>query len=96
MIPSILSVVAMPSLKYDHEPADSIWSDSGPLRVDRGESKVLNELNIGCQKQERCPYKVPRTVGRKYDTVATPTLTGKRKIRIWTISDKDSRRSQLA
>lgn len=82
MIPSILSVVAMPRLNYDHEPADNIRSDSEPLRVDRGESKVLDELNIGCQKQGRCPYKVPRTVGRKYDIVATPTLTDQRKIRI--------------
>lgn len=82
MIPSILSVVAMPSLEYDHEPADNIWSDSEPLCVDRGESKVLDELNIGCQKQGDCSCKVSRTVGRKYDTVATPTLTGQRQIRI--------------
>jgi len=50
MEPSILSVVAMPGLKYDHEPADNIWSDREPLRIDTGESKVLDELHIGCQK----------------------------------------------
>jgi len=45
MISSVLSVVAMPRLEYDHEPANDVWSNSEPLRIDGRESKVLNELN---------------------------------------------------
>lgn len=42
---SIMCAIAVPRLKYNHEPPNEIWCHSQALCIDRSETELLDELH---------------------------------------------------
>lgn len=76
MPPSFSGLIAVPSLKHNHTPSENIGCDSQALCVDCGEAEIIDELESSGTKwsSRRIANRIP-TVGKKYEIVATPTLT---------------------
>jgi len=80
MVSSVLRKVTMPCLEYDHEPANGVRRDSHALRINRRIPEVSDQLHTNVNRYMRkAPVggKRNHTVGKKYETVATPMLTAR-------------------
>ena len=72
----------MPCLEYDHEPANDVRRDSHALRINRRKSEVFDQLHTMIHHYKRKAQvggEENHTVGKKYETVATPMLTAEKK-----------------
>jgi hypothetical protein len=44
MVPAVASLVTVPSLEKDHEPANDVWGYSQALGVNRGKAEAFDQL----------------------------------------------------
>lgn len=76
---AVAGAVAVPRLQNDHEPPDGVGGNSEALGIDRCEAELIDELedagSVSRWRWQAKTRKKGRTVGKKYEIVATPTLT---------------------
>lgn len=77
----------MPCLQKNHEPSTGVRCHSHSLGINRGESEISNQLEGWTVSQlvlfaQSCHIQqASLTVGKKYEIVATPTLTEESNLR---------------
>jgi hypothetical protein len=76
MISSIFRLVTVPCLEKHHEPAENVRSYCHSLSVDGREPEIADYL-VGNRSSQTSIFTEDcyLTVGKKYEIVATPTLT---------------------